>query len=271
MRPLLPALLLGALAGCAAPSVKVVFSGTDASGFTAGAPFAPRPATRDIAYLSGAEVLLVNRAKARLDHLLLDDASGMVDLTFRSADELLVLNQGGVDVYFAGKLIRGWPLDPSADGLIAAGRDSVWVATNREGQGRVLALDPASQEFSLIAEFDKPVKALAAGPQGCYLAFDDSVFRLVLAKDRRSADLVFVLALPGETIRSIAPDLAHDILYVATPTDTWLYAKGRVRPFHLLGGVIRYDGETLFISSETTGSLIGIEQAHRVAQDLAGD
>lgn len=270
MRCILPALLVGALAGCAAPSIEVVFSGSDGSGFMGGAPFDPRPGTRDIAYLSGREILLVNRSKARLDHLLLDDASGMVDLAFRSRDELLVLTRGGVCVYFAGRLIRGWPLEVSHDALIAAGKDGVWIATNREGQGRILSLDPALQEFSVIAEFDKPVEALATGPQGCYLAFDDSVFRLVLAKDRRSADLVFVLALPGETICSIAPDLDHGILYTATPTDTWFYAKGRVRPFHLLGGVIRYDHGTLFISSGIAGSLIEIEQAHRVASDLEG-
>ena len=117
----------------------------------------------------------------------IEDTSG-----FRSRDELLVLTRGGVCVYFAGRLIRGWPLEVSHDALIAAGKDGVWIATNREGQGRILSLDPALQEFSVIAEFDKPVKALATGPQGCYLAFDDSVFRLVLAKDRRSADLVFV-------------------------------------------------------------------------------
>ncbi len=114
------------------------------------------------------------------------------------------------------------------------------------------------------------MKALATGPQGCYLAFDDSVFRLVLAKDRLSADLVFVLALPGETIRSIAPDLDHGILYTATPTDTWFYTEGKVRPFHLLGGVIRYDQGTLFISSGIVGSLIEIEQAHQIARDLEG-
>ena len=259
---------LAALTGCSSYSTVVLSQSGDGN-YRAGAPFDPRPGAGEVAYLAGREILSVNYY-GRLDHLLVQDARRMVDLAFRSESELLVLQRDRVSIYFAGRLITGWEFPVSDDARIEADGPEVWIATNRNGRGRLLRLDSERNEFRVIAELTQPVTDVAAGRHGCYFAFADSVYRLALNAEQSEAEMVFVMALPpGSTITGVAADFDNQVIYASTKEATYAYAGGKVVPFYALGGRLRCDGGDLYIASKASGSLVKIGRAYKRAWGLA--
>jgi hypothetical protein len=268
--PVAAALLLaGAIAaGCGSTATVLLVDRGDGE-FTGGTPFDPRPGAGQVIYVSRGELLGVND-RGTLDHLLLEDASGLVDLAFRSHEELLVLLRNRVSIYFAGRLVSGWDIEVSADARLDALGDEIWIATNNGGQGRLLRLDNARNEFRVIAEFDRPITDVSAGAEGCYCVFVDSVYRVALNAAHTEAELVFVAALsPGDVVTGVAADLTNAVIYVATETQTFAYAGGKLVPFHPVGGRIRCDEGDLYLSSATAGSLVKIGRAYARAWSLA--
>lgn len=252
-------------AGCAASTRLLVAPGEE--GFDAKSPFAPRPGSNDVAIaIGGADLIGVDRRAGYVDALLRSGTSGIVDVAFRSEDELLVLRRTGVAHYFAASLFDSWPLEVSEDAHLAAGDDAVFVATTTEGGGRLLRLDEASNAFTTVLELDRPIAALAIAPEGCYLAAGDSVYRLRLDA-AGSASLVFVLAIPDASVVSIAADPSSRTLYASTAADVFFYREGRVRPFFPVGGRIHFEGGSLFVSAPE--GLIELRRASRRASALA--
>lgn len=287
-------------AGCAGASIRVtsmrvLVSDDDNSKYPAGAPFDVRPGGQEVVYLSGGQLVSVNE-EGRLERLLLEEESSLIDLAFRSENVLLVLEQSGVALFFGGRLVPGWEIALSDDAQMATGPGEVWIADNRdilgrlessfgrltwndgtvahygEKRGRLLRLDPELDEFRVIAEFDHPIRAVEAAPGGCYIAIDETVYRLLLSKQGGTAEMLFVLAAPpGSTVVSIAADLENKILYAASETETFAYAGGKAVPFYPLGGRIRSRGGTLYLSSPVAGLLAKFDGAHHRAHDLVGN
>lgn len=264
---LIPPLL--AIAACSSTSQVLLQNGM--AGFTGGDPIAVRPDSEQLTYLWTDEVIAVDGDEGMLDRLLIEDLPGLVDVAFRSDEEMLVLHRGGISLYFAGKLFRAYDLDVSASSLLAAGEESVWVARNERDGATLLRLDEERRELLPVAALEDGVSALAIAPGGCYFAVGDAVYRLLLDGEG-SGEILFLFAVLDAQIGSIASDPDRGLILAATPTETWIYHQGRTRIFEPLGGRLAYADGTLFISSADRGLLLRVSRVGaRLAELESGD
>ena len=125
------ALMLLLASGCSSTST-VLLTERGEGDFRGGTAIAPRPGQGDVAYLAKSEILCVND-EGRLDHLLLEEEGSptIIDLVFRSPEELLVLRPEGISVYFGGRLLPAWKLSASHDARIAASGAEIWASLAR--------------------------------------------------------------------------------------------------------------------------------------------
>jgi hypothetical protein len=267
MRRRLALLAIALLAGCATSVTVLLGEAQQPLRFEGGRSFVPHE-DGDVV-LIGAEDLLRIDAAGHVSSMLEAPVSDVLDVAFAEDDCLLVLRPDGISSFFADKLLGVWPVQASARSRLAADDGAVWLSLSEDGRGRLVRVDPATKALCVALDVDVEIDALAAGPDGCYFATRDTVWRLVTHEDGQG-DVIFVLSLPGALVTSIAADADHELLYVATAETTFFYAEGRVRPLYARGGVVRTtpDG-ALLVSSARERVLVRVPDPAGMAAAIA--
>lgn len=263
MRHSILTLVLIAAAGCGS-STRIILDEPTEPRFESGAPIAIRGDDQEILFLSKGQVYSIDEMTPILD----EPDPALIDIACGPDGEILVLTATGVSVVEKEILTPLLESEVSEDARIAAGEEWIWVSTTHEGKGYIIRFQRDDPKAQPVTGSDKPVTALAPGLQGCYFASDSKVYRAYLSEAEETIKYIFILAIPGEEIRSIAPDREHEVLYVATPSATYFCREGGVRPFHMVGGRILYHRGSLFVSSKENRSLAEITHAHMQVEEI---
>jgi hypothetical protein len=264
MRIALALLLLFFEAGCASAE-RTLIAGRGGP-YLPGAPLAARDGAEALALVAGQDLYALDLEEESIAHLLREAAPAQVtDLAFAAPDLLYVLLPNDLAVYFGAKLFSICHFYSTPRARLAASPERVYIADGPS----LLFFDPAANDLRDALHLEEgEITAVATAPGGCYFSSGDSVYRFRFA-EQGGADLIFVLAIPGEKIVSIAADPEAGLLFAATEDATFVYRGGRTQPFVLSGGRLALAGGTLFVSSAKEERLFAIERAASRAAGLA--
>jgi hypothetical protein len=260
-----PILLILLIAGCGSSTRILLDEPTDPR-FESGASFAIRGEDQEILVLSKGQIYSLEEMAPILD----EPDPTLMDMTCAPDGEILILTGKGVQAVEKEILTPLLDEKLSADARIAAGEEWIWVSTTHEKKGYIIRFRRDDPKGQAVTGSDTPITALAPGLDGCYFASDGKVYRAYLSEEEETVKYIFILAIPGEKIRAIAPDRDHEILYVSTPSATYFCREGRVRPFHMVGGRILYDDGSLFVSSKENRAITEITRAHEQVEEIEG-